>query len=735
MTKAMTRRLSTGGLVRAAGVIVVALWFIPNAWAQQIQSKSQDRARIGLVLSGGGALGLAHIGVLTYFEEHHIPVDAVAGTSMGGLVGGLYATGIRAERLQEIALRAPWNDWLRASPKYEDRSIAEKQAWIRTDTRVTLQLKRNLALPVGLNPGQPLALLLSHHTAAYSDLRSFDELPIPFRCVATNLTDGDAFVLESGSLALALRATMAVPGLFTPVTLGNRVLIDGGVLDNIPVDAVRAMNADVAIAVTLEAAPTKGPELNSLTGILKQLVSVVIKANEKRSLKQADLVIPVQLQQFDSIDFARADKIVAAGYKAAQSMGEQLKKYGLNDADWNLYLHERERRIRTVPERGRIVAVASSQPRIQAGAENDLRRKLPFETDRTELENTLSVITAITSLPSAYYSWKDTPSAGYAVSLQERLEGGVFFRPSLFIEASGGEPTRASLNLSSATFSKTAYKTRLISELTIGYDPGVRMEYYAPLESKPFFIAPGFLIQRTNFPAYDTTGLPDTYRDRFAGTFYAGLGTWRSLQWRAGATGGYDRISRSVIVDGIASRSTGFVNAETTLLYDTQDTETLPSRGTRLDANMGYSFRDRSFPYFSGDYSHVFPISTSLGVFVLSRGATSFGRELDYFDQFTAGGLRDLPSYRFSEFHANTLATAGGGLSVPIKTKGFASVKPVFAAWYMVGRLDLGSKGWQTHQSTSIGVFGKTPLGTTGIVLSASETGDLRFRFVFGRFR
>ncbi len=245
------------------------------------------RPRVGLVLGGGGALGLAHIGVLRFLEERHIPVDRVTGTSMGGLVAGIYATGRSAADLEKIANNAPWDDFLRSSPKFADRPAAEKQDWNRITGEFTFRFGKRLSLPAGINPGQQLALLLSRETVGYSGLRNFDDLPIPFRCVATDLVSADAFVLQDGSLAKAMRATMALPAIFTPVEWKGRVLIDGGLVNNLPTDVVRDMGADVVIAVVLQGAPTDAKQLTTIANILKQSVSVAVLQNERRNVKKA----------------------------------------------------------------------------------------------------------------------------------------------------------------------------------------------------------------------------------------------------------------------------------------------------------------------------------------------------------------------------------------------------------------------------------------------------------------
>jgi NTE family protein len=721
-------------LPKTVHLFALVLLFIssPLVTAQQ----TTGRPRVGIALSGGGALGLAHVGVLKYFEDHHIPVDAVAGTSMGGLVGGFYATGLNSRQLEAVVHEANFDALLRPGPNYEERPIAEKQDWNHSDAGFTMRFKHNLSLPTGLNPGGRLALLLSRYTAAYAGIRNFDDLPTRFRCVATDLTSAGAFTLDSGSLPLALRATMAIPGIFTPVKWGDHVLVDGGAVDNIPVDVARQMETDRVIAVSLETAPASKQSLSSLTGVLRQVVSVVVLENERRSLKQADLVIAVPLQKYTSDQYSHANEIIAAGYEAAAAMEDKLKPFEVSEAEWQQHEQLRQSRTKTVPGRGAVVAVSSPQKDIERDASHELKRKLPGEVDGKKLENTLTGIVAAASLPSAYYGWGEANGqSGYKVDLEERAEGGeVLIRPSLAMQASGGEPTRTSLNLSFARSFGEAYKSRLLSQATIGYDPGIRAEYYKPFDGEPYFVAPGLLFQRTHEDSYAGPKLNQFLRDRVAGTFYAGVGTWRFVQWRVGSTAGYDHYSRTVTEDGITASSTGFANVETKLLIDSQDSGVLPSTGTRLSASLGYSFRDHSYPYVDGQFSRFLPVRKGVGLFALGRGASSFGRNLSYYDRFTAGGLADLSAFRLQEFHANTLATGGGGGYFAIPKWGTSSVTPVVAAWHEVGRFDLGSRGWETHQSGSIGVFLKTPLGPTGLILSVNEDRKARARFVFGRF-
>jgi len=211
------------------------------------QTQVPKRQKVAVALSGGSALGLAHIGVIKYFEEHHIPIDYVAGTSMGGLVGGFYATGLTSAEIERIATEIDWSVMLSPNPRFLDQPVVEKQYWNKAVGSLTLRLGQRFALPTGLNPGQSLALVFSRYTLAYANLNSFDELPVPFRCVATDLVSASAVVLDRGSLPKALRATMALPGIFTPVSWGNKILIDGGLVENLPVEPAREMGADLVI--------------------------------------------------------------------------------------------------------------------------------------------------------------------------------------------------------------------------------------------------------------------------------------------------------------------------------------------------------------------------------------------------------------------------------------------------------------------------------------------------------
>jgi NTE family protein len=714
----------------------VCLLFSAAAAAQQITET--ERSSIGVALSGGSALGLAHIGVLRYFEEHHIPVDKIGGTSMGGLIGGLYATGMDSSQITALVESADWNALLNPSPPFSDQPIVDKQKWNRTFGDLTLRFGKGFSLPTGLNPGESLSLLLSRSTMAYSGVTDFDQLPTPFRCVATDLVSGDSVVFGKGSLPIAMRATMSLPGVFTPVKLDRMVLVDGGVLENIPVDAVREMGAKTVIAVAFESPEVKPDQFESLSDVMRQTISLVVAKNEQRSLSKADLVILVDTKRFSSTDYQRWSEIIEAGYQAAKAHASQLARFELSQQDWDAYLARRKARMRLSSDRGKVLAVSSPDPSFQKSAQAEIQRTVGDRVvSEKELEKTLSGMVAATAVPGAAYEWKQNGSGleGYQVKFAERPTDRVLVHVSAQYALSPGEPSRFGVKLSTAIIPRNAYKAQFLSTANLGYDPTLQVEVYKPFGGSQYFIASQFFGGRTHFNSYTGPDRQSDTRDRVGGALYAGIGTWRFAQLRLGGQAGYDWYSRTVVVDGISSRSGGFTVPEVRWIVNHQDSGGLPTRGTRSEGEAGYFLRSTgNYPFVHSDFSSFRPLDRTVTLFANNHVGTSFGRKLNYFDQFIAGDQTNMAAFRYQEFHANTLVTAGSGVILHGRAIRHVSSHPGLALWYEAGRFDAGSAGWSTHQSVSVGAFFPTQVGATGFQLSFDENGKARFRLMLGSF-
>lgn len=291
---------------------------------------AQDaQPRVGLVLSGGAARGLAHIGVIKALEEQGVRIDAIAGTSMGAVIGGLYASGYSVSELEEVALTMDWREVLSDDPprtdvpfrrKQDDRDFLIKQ-------RLSFRDDGSLGLPLGVIQGQNLALLLERLLVRSSDVRDFDRLPIPFRAVATDIANDEKVVFRSGHLPQVIRASMSIPAVFAPVELDGRLLVDGGMVDNIPVDVAREMGVDRVIVVDIGTPLKPRKELLTVVDVLNQSTTMMTRRNSEQqlaTLRDSDVLVQPNMTGFEVTDFARSEELIEAGYQAAKALQPRL---------------------------------------------------------------------------------------------------------------------------------------------------------------------------------------------------------------------------------------------------------------------------------------------------------------------------------------------------------------------------------------------------------------------------
>jgi len=287
------------------------------------------RPKIGLVLSGGAARGLAHIGVLKALEEQGIHIDAIAGTSMGAVIGGLYASGYKIDELEKLALGIDWQQALSDAPPREDVPFRRKQddRDFLVKQKLSFRDDGSLGLPLGVIQGQNLALLLESMFAHSSNTRNFDKLPIPFRAVATDITTGEKVVFRKGYLPQVIRASMSIPAVFAPVELDGRLLVDGGMTDNIPLDVAREMGVDIAIVVDIGTPLRSRKQLATVVDVLNQSITLMTRRNSEEQLKALhpkDVLIQPPLAAYGVTDFGRAKDMIDAGYRATRALDARL---------------------------------------------------------------------------------------------------------------------------------------------------------------------------------------------------------------------------------------------------------------------------------------------------------------------------------------------------------------------------------------------------------------------------
>ncbi len=351
-------------LATALGVALAVAALLPVAAHAQADSKDSvgatppvtGRPKVALVLSGGGARGFAHIGVLRVLEELKVPVDIITGTSMGSIVGGLYATGYTSAQLESVVRDTDWLgifdtrapradlDWRRKEDDYKNLSNFELGI-----------VDGNLTLPRGLVGTQRLEFFLRSLSGPSKRVRNLDQLPVPYAAIGTDLENGRRVVLQKDvSLSTAMRASMSVPGAFPPVEVNGRLLVDGGIVDNLPVDAARAMGADIVIAVNVGTPLLKRSEINDVVGVAAQLTLILGLETIERSiasLKPSDILISPKLDGLGSSDFADGEKIIAAGEAAAREVAARLAALGIG-AD--AFAQREAQRTRLVREDGPV---------------------------------------------------------------------------------------------------------------------------------------------------------------------------------------------------------------------------------------------------------------------------------------------------------------------------------------------------------------------------------------------
>ncbi len=309
-------------------------------------ARTSARPRIGLALGGGGALGLSEIGTLQWFEEHHIPVDVIAGTSMGCMISALYSTGRSPEQLKSVMNDKIFASVFSFSSTYQSKSFRRREDSRALPNAVNIGLKHGVSFRNAVLTDQGLNAFLDRQFLRYDDRTDFNQLPIPLRCLSTDLNDADTVTFARGSIPDAIRASVSLPGVFQPFEMNGHTYVDGGVLENLPTQTVHDMQADVVLAVSLPLTATAQGDLGSILGVLSRSFSVAIEGAERRQRKLADVVIMPDLKGFTATDYLKTQDLAQRGYDAAQQQSAKLLPYALSDTAWADYLAQRKSLVR-----------------------------------------------------------------------------------------------------------------------------------------------------------------------------------------------------------------------------------------------------------------------------------------------------------------------------------------------------------------------------------------------------
>ena len=557
------RRLAASVLCLAATVGSMQAAVAGSAGPPVHAESAAHRPKICLVLSGGGARGLAHIGVLEVLERLRVPVDCIAGTSMGAIVGGLYASGMTPERIAAMMRSVHWQQAFRDRPPRAALAFRRKQDERNFLVRFPIGLKhRRFLLPKGLIQGQQLQETLRRLTLRDADVASFDALPTPFRAVATDLVTGRAVVLDHGDLARAMRASMSAPGLFAPVDYEGHLLVDGGLAENLPIAVARAMGAQVLIVVDVEYPLLPRRRLDSALAISNQMLAILVHRNsdrQKATLGPDDVLIEPSLGMTGSADFSVVSQTIRLGERAALAARAQLSRYALSRAAYARYLARRAARARGAPTI-RFVRVEGAS-----------------RADRRTIRATLAPLVGEPLDPKAVAARIDEI---YGLGLFETVdyhvvaEGqGAQRRHGLVVRARrkswGPNYLRFGLKLQDDFQGNSEYNAAarfLVTEidglgaewrtdLQIGSNPKAVTEFYQPLSPRRrWFVAPSLRVEQRDLRIYARDVEIADFREREAeADLDVGreLGTWGEVRIGVHRTNGntHPRLGDPALVD------------------------------------------------------------------------------------------------------------------------------------------------------------------------------------------
>ncbi len=646
--------------VRYIHLVVVLLVAAGASYGQPSNSATGGRPTLGIALEGGGAKGLAHAGVLQWMEEHHIPIDYVAGTSMGGLIGGLYAIGLTPAEIREIVTGINWDEAVVGNTPYSALSFRRKEDFRAFPNRLELGLRHGLVLPAGLSSGQAVRVLIDRFMLPYSEPRSFDDLPVPFRCVATNLVTGKAEVFSSGSIATALRATMSLPGIFAPVRDHDNIYADGALLDNLPTDVVKQMGADVVIGAHLSVGPVKVEQLQTMLGVAGSATGVMIDANVIRGMELADLLLTIDVSAYTTLDFSQADQIIDQGYKAAEAKAAMLNRFRVDDATWAQFIARRNsRRIPAAPV-VQFVEVEGIQKEFSGYVNKMLSHYAGKVVDTAALESDLNKIVGTGRFDLLTFSLtKRNNETGLLITAQEKDYAPPWFKPGFVID--GADPDNVGFTAAGRiTFVDVGgYRSEIRTDFSFGSSYGLGAEYYRPFSPlSRWFVAPRAGASRTPLNLYSgTTHVADYRLNRVSGAIDIGYSFDRFSELRAGYEIGYGSATRQIgpalLPD--ASGRTGV--ARIRYAMDRLDNPIVPRHGIALVSQVGWIEANPgsnvSFP--SGEMSllGLKAISKPGSIYGVASGGSTFGNEKVGIPQFSMGGPARLAAYGINEFLTN----------------------------------------------------------------------------------
>ncbi len=708
------------------------------------------RPRIGLVLSGGGARGAAHIGVLKMLDRLHVPVDAIAGTSMGAVVGGLYASGMSGEEIERAMASVNWQSAFRDRSQRGELDYRRKEEDREFLVNLPLGLQgRKLVIPKGLVQGQKFTETLRALTLPVARITDFDRLPTPFRAVATNLETGAKEVLADGDLTTAMRASMSVPGVFAPVEYRHKLLVDGGLVDNLPIDVIRAMGVDVLIVVDAGFPLQSRKGLNSVPSITNQMFSILLRRDVERelaSLRPADVVVSPQLGDFSSYDFPDIMKIVNAGETAAQAVQSRLAGLALPAADYERYLQARSAARSGLPT-VKFLQVEPDSKAYRRQIEDLFSRDVDHTLDPQVLQDQVQSLYSRGNLELLDYRLVQDPlgQTGLDFTARPNSWGPNYLRFGLSMEDDfeGNTIVNAAGRLDVTELNSLG--AEWVSDLQVGTSPLLATELYLPLSDVTrYFVAPHADIQEHEIAQVENDRQVGWYHVRsinYGLDFGRELGTWGEMRF-----GAIDTRGDSYVYLGNFSTPVSYFHLPQYFMrvgYDKLDTTNFPHSGQAFTAQLtvegasgGGGERGTDLMTIDWRMAHSWAKNTIVTWF--SSGTTVGGSTTNVRTYFPMGGFLNLsgmqtwsmagPEYAIGRLiYLRKVGNGGEGiLDVPAYVGMSLEAGNV---WSARSDMSFGS----THKDASVFFGADTYIGPAYVAWGYDASGSVAFHLFLGR--
>jgi NTE family protein len=618
----------------------------------QATRSAAHRLRVGLVLSGGGARGAAHIGVLEVLERLHVPIDAIAGTSMGAVVGGLYASGMTGPEIAAAMTSVDWQVAFRDHPPLGELDYRRKQEEEQYLVNLPLGLQgRKLVVPRGLIQSQKLTETLRELTLPVARITDFGRLPTRFKAVATNLETGDAAVLGSGDLATAMRASMAVPGVFEPVEYRGQVLADGGLVDNLPIDVAHAMGVDVLIVVDTGYPLQPRKSLLSLPGITNQVLAILLHRNVSEELKALgphDILIRPQLGNYSSYNFADMLRTVGAGQSAALAAQKQLEALALPDAQYAQYLAAR-RAVRQPPPAVRFVNVDPDSTAYQRPIHEMFDRFAGKPLDPDALDRQMQLLYGRGYLETLDYQLQQNSQGQYGLDFTALRNswGPNYLRLGMQMQDdfSGNTSFNAAGRLDVTELNSLGAEWDSVVQL--GTAPEISTEFYQPFSNAAqYFVDPHLDLEQHEVPQVEAGRQIGNFLVRSADSgldFGRAFANWGEIRIGAQNSVGNERVA----LGDFAAPESSFAFNEYFLRFgfDQLDSPAFPRSGQALTTQI--SIQDNlngqeGSDQFTLDWRAVHSWARNTAVLWLSGGSTIGGSQTNVRTYFPLGGFLNL---------------------------------------------------------------------------------------------